>query len=74
MAGTDINTWKMKRKQKYEKPTAMRMSDRDLTGVTGGAGQRQGEESCGSGILAFYSCRHGGDAYPAECCNGNDGA
>ncbi len=75
MAGKDLNTWKMKRKDKYEKPTAVRMSDSDWDRVSGGgadggisdqgrhcqSGRSAGGGGCYNGFTAgkWSGCRDG---------------
>jgi hypothetical protein len=61
MAGKDINTWKMKRKDKYEKPTAVRMADKEMEGVSGGQGKKD---------MPMFSCNDGYRDYGRECVGG----
>ncbi len=69
MAGKDLNTWKMKRKDKYEKPTAVRMSDSDMKGVSGGGGTDTG--GCGKGGGAFGTCCMGTFPWGRACVSGD---
>jgi hypothetical protein len=68
MAGKDINTWKMKRKERYEKPTAVRMNEQDLAGVSGGEGCYSPwyPTRCSTGAHAVHNCS--GGSQPGDNC------
>ena len=73
MTGTDIDTWKMKRKETYEKPRAVRVSSQELAGLTGGKSPIEGpfSKGCNSGAFASVHCTVGNAAVFGHCDHGD---